>query len=81
MCKYKIDKITYSKTGSIIPELQNRITHYHVTNPVTKSRFFVLFFELVIRCERNFNIVLELVTESFKQNKISELLTRKIKKN
>ena len=62
---------------SIIPELQNRVTHYDVTNRVTNSKIllFFLFFELITRCEKNFNIVLELVTRDFKQNKISELLT------
>ena len=30
---------------------------------------------------KNFNIVLELEHDIFKQNKISELLTQKIKKN
>ena len=52
---------------SIIPELQNRVTHYDVTNRVTNSKilFFLYFFELITRCEKNFNIVLELVTRDF----------------
>ena len=49
--------------GSIIPQLQNRVMHYDVTNRVTNSKilFFKKFFELITRCEKNFNIVLELV--------------------
>ena len=36
---------------SIIPELQNRVTHYDVKNRVTNSKFFFfLIFELVTRC-------------------------------
>ena len=52
---------------SIIPELQNQVMHYDVTNRVTNSKilFFLYFFELITRCERNFNIVLELVTRDF----------------
>ena len=48
---------------SIIHELQNRVTHYDVTNRVTNS--FLLFLELVTRYEKSFNIVLELVTRDF----------------
>ena len=48
---------------------------------LTLKFYFLKFFELVTQCEKNFNIVLELVIEIFKQNKISELLTQKIKKN
>ena len=56
--------------GSIISELQNRVTkpgwHYDVTNRVTNSKiFFFWFFELLTQCEKNFNIVLELVTRDF----------------
>ena len=40
-----------------------------------KFFFFFLIFELVTRCEKKFNIVLELVTRDFKENNISELLT------
>ena len=52
-----------STMRSIIHELQNRVTHYDVTNRVTNS--FLLFFELVTRYEKSFNIVLELVTRDF----------------
>ena len=53
-------------TRSLIPELQNRVMHYDVTNQVTNSRiFFFKFFEVVTRCEKNFNIVLQLVTRDF----------------
>ena len=41
--------------------------------------FFFLILELVTRCEKKFNTVLELVTRDFKEKKISELLTRKNK--
>ena len=40
---------------------------------------FFLILELVTRCEKKFNTVLELVTRDFKEKKISELLTRKNK--
>ena len=52
---------------SIIPELQNRVTHYDATNRVTNSKilFFLYFFQLITRREKNFNIVLELVTRDF----------------
>ena len=39
MCKYKIDKITYSKTGSIIPELQNRVTKPNYELPRYKPSY------------------------------------------
>ena len=61
-------KIKYaSSSGSIIPELQNRFTHYDITNRGTNSKilFFLNFFELLTQCEKNFNIVLELVTPDF----------------
>ena len=52
--------------GSIIPELQNRFTHCEVTSRVTNFIIFLnLFFELVTRCEKIFNIVLELVAQDF----------------
>ena len=35
------------------------------TELVTLKFFIFLFFELVTRCERNFNIVLDLVTRDF----------------
>ena len=62
-------------------ELQNRVTHYDVTNDVTNSKilkFVLKFFELVTRCERNLTVGLE-VTGDFQTK--SELLTQKIKKN
>ena len=70
--------------GSIIPELQNRVTHYDVKSRVTTSK--ILFFEIFrfstsMRKKALINIGLELVTRDFKQNKLLELLTRKIKKN
>ena len=44
--------------------LQNRFTHYDVTNRVTNSKIvFFLIFELVIRFEKT--LVLELVTRDF----------------
>ena len=52
-------------------KLQNRITHYDVTNRVSTSKILYLcFFELVTRCKKNFNIIFELVTRDFfkKQN-------------
>ena len=56
--------------GSIIPalqnELQNRVMHYDGTNRVTNfNLFFFYFFELVTRCEKSFNIILELITRNF----------------
>ena len=52
--------------GSITPELKNRVTHYDVTSQVTNSKTFLKkFFELVTPCEKNFNIVLELVIQGF----------------
>ena len=50
---------------SIIPELQNRITHYDVTNRVA---IFFLFFDLVTRSEKNFIIILEFATRKIKKN-------------
>ena len=39
--------------GSIITELQNRVTHYDVPNQVTNSKtLFVSLFELVTWCEK-----------------------------
>ena len=43
--------------------------------------FLKKFLESVLDVKKNFNIILELVTREFRENKISELLTRKIKKN
>ena len=63
-------------------ELQNQFTYYDVTNRVTKSKvLYFYFFELVTQCERNFKVMLELVTRDFKETRISELLTQKIEKN
>ena len=56
----KIFEMFESVLGSIISELQNRVTHYDVIN--LTLNFFLLFFELVTRCEKDFNIVFELVT-------------------
>ena len=46
---------------------------------LTLKFYFFQFFELVTWWEKNVNIVLELVIRDFKENKISELLTRKNK--
>ena len=46
---------------------------------LTLKFYFFQFFELVTWCEKNVNIVLELVIRDFKDNKISELLTGKNK--
>ena len=51
------------------------------TGLLTLEFYFFKFFGLVTRCEKIFHIVLELVTRDFKESKISELLTRKIKNN
>ena len=51
--------------GSVIPQLQNQVMHYDVTNRVTNSKFFKKIFELVTRCEKTFNIILELVIRDF----------------
>ena len=51
------------------------------TELLTLKLYFFKFFELVTRFEKNFHILLELVTQDFKENKLSELLTQKIKKN
>ena len=51
------------------------------TELLTLKLYFLKFFELVTRFEKNFHILLELVTQDFKENKLSELLTQKIKKN
>ena len=51
---------------SIIPELQNQVTHYDVTNRATNCKnFFLKYFKLVIRCVKKTLIVLELVTRDF----------------
>ena len=42
-------------------------------------KFYFFLIHRVTRCEKNFNIVLELVTRDLYKNKISELLTRKNK--
>ena len=69
--------------GSIIPEIQNRVRYYDVTNPVTNSKTLFLFVCFIFRVSNSMwkkvNIDLELVTWDFKENKISELLARKIK--
>ena len=46
---------------------------------LTLKFYFFQFFELETWCEKNVNIVLELVIRDFKENKISELLTGKNK--
>ena len=40
-----IFRIPFLKKGSIISELQNRVTHYDITNRVTNSKtlFFLIF--------------------------------------
>ena len=50
------------------------------TELLTLNFYFFLFFELLTQREKNVKIILELVTRDFKENKILELLTRKIKK-
>ena len=71
--------------GSIIPELKNRVTKLSYSLLASQTELLTLiffkFFELVTRCEKNFSIVSELVIQHFKENKISVLLTRKIKNN
>ena len=43
---------------SIIPKLQNRVTHYDVTKRVTNSKiFFKKIFELVTQFEKSFNTI------------------------
>ena len=51
------------------------------TKLLTLKFYFFELSELVVRCEKTFTIVLDLVTRDFKENKMSELLTRKIKNN
>ena len=65
---YFLIKKIYAKAilwRSIIPELQNRVTHYDVTTRDTNSKDSFLIFRVKTRCEENFNIVLELVTRKF----------------
>ena len=50
-----------NRKGSIIPELQNRVRLYDITNQVTNFNFL----ELVTGCEKKFNVVLKLVTRMF----------------
>ena len=45
--------------GSIIPELQNQVTHCDVTNRVTNSK--ILIFRVSNSMGKKFNLVLELV--------------------
>ena len=52
--------VCFNFAGSIIPELQNRVTHYDVTNRVTNAKF-----ELVTPCEKSFHIILELATRDY----------------
>ena len=35
--------VCFNFAGSIIPELQNRVKHYDVTNRVTNAKFFFFF--------------------------------------
>ena len=50
----------------MIPEFQNRVTYYDVQTELLTLKFYVFSsFELVTRCEINFNIGLELVTRDF----------------
>ena len=42
----KFNKQGTSMEGSIILELQNRVTHYDVTNRVTNSKYFFLIFRV-----------------------------------
>ena len=59
---------SYCTWGFVIPELQNQVTRYDVTNRVANSKIlFLKFFELLTRCEKNFHIVLELVTRDFQR--------------
>ena len=56
------------KRGSLILELQNRVTYCDVTNQVTNSKilFFFLIFQVSnLMWKKNFNKVLELVTQDF----------------
>ena len=47
-------------------DLQNRITHHDVTNQVTNSKSLLFkIFELEAQCEKNCNIILELLTRKF----------------
>ena len=53
-------------SGSLIPELQNRVTHYDVANQVTNSKtLFLKIFWVTNSMWKNFKIVLELVTRDF----------------
>ena len=70
-----------SSLGSIIPELQNQVTHYDVTNQVTNSK--ILFFQIFRVSNlmwKNLNIILELLRK-IKKNWISKLPTQKNKNN
>ena len=52
---------------SMVTELQNQATHYDATNRVTNSKIllFKKFFQLLTRCEKTLNVILELVTRDF----------------
>ena len=51
----------------MVTELQNQATHYDATNRVTNSKvlLFKKFFQLLTRCEKTLNVILELVTRDF----------------
>ena len=69
------------KLGSIIPELQNRVTHCDVRNSVTNTKiWFLKIFKLATLCERNFNIIVELVTRDFKGKENVRVTSSKKKK-